>query len=66
MNEALRTKIVDLAVDKYCKMGDDTSIEYDAETSIGDDGVWVQAWVFISRDELKRHGIELWAPTEED
>lgn len=40
---------------KYAMHGADDNLEVDddARTSVADNGVWVQAWVWISNDELE-------------
>jgi hypothetical protein len=41
--------LVDQATQQYAS--DDINIDADARLSRGDDGVWVQAWVFLSNEE---------------
>jgi|GEM_PF-2357056 len=50
--------LIELARDNHCA-GSDDSIEVDdnARLSEGEDGIWVQGWLFLSNDELTTAGI---------
>lgn len=37
---------------RYCT--DDVEIDGNANTSYGEDGVWVQAWVWVANDDITK------------
>ncbi|AMK23240.1 MULTISPECIES: hypothetical protein [Sphingomonadaceae] len=46
---------------------DEIDIDSDEQrVSIGEDGTWVRAWIFLSHDDAARHGVsaEICAPTD--
>lgn len=47
--DAERAAMIEKARDAYAT--DDIEIDSDAEASIGDNGAWVQAWVYLANDE---------------
>jgi hypothetical protein len=48
--DEMRREIVAKAAALYCTDTDDIEIDTDASLSYGDDGVWVQAWVWVYND----------------
>ncbi len=49
--KAFRAKAIEAARQRYAS--DDINIDDDANLSLGDDGVWVQAWVFVPAQDLE-------------
>lgn len=43
---------IDAAKDVFESQSDDIEIDNDAEVSVSDGGAWVQAWVFVSDDDV--------------
>lgn len=50
--------LLELARETHCHGSNNTiEIDDDAEISAGNDGTWVQAWVFLSNEQLRDAGI---------
>lgn len=50
--EAFRQRLRQIAIDEYAIGSDDNiEVDEDAKLSVGEDGTWVQAWVFINKEE---------------
>ncbi len=52
MNEDQKAWLIELAR-KKC-LTDDISVDNDANFSVGKDGTWVEAWVYISNEEIPK------------
>lgn len=51
-------QLIELAQQRHCWGSDDTrEVDSDARISRGDDGVFVQGWLFLSNDDLATAGI---------
>ncbi len=51
--------LVELARDAHAiGSGDDIEVDEDARTSEGEDGIWVQGWLFLSNQALAGAGIK--------
>lgn len=53
MTSDSREQLLEAARAEYCLGSDDNiEIDPDAKLSVGEDGIWVQAWVFMRNEEL--------------
>ena len=47
--DQIKLRAIAIAKENYAEMAE---IDTDAKVSIGEDGAWVQAWVFVSSDQI--------------
>ena len=45
-------KLAQIAQDKYCLSTNDIEVDDTPELSESEDGTWVQAWVWLNKEEI--------------